>query len=122
MTSTTETYTTLVSAISSMGLAYLHVSRAGSLPNVFELLRPLFHGPFAAGGGFTKDSGDAVIKSGLADFVVFGQLFTSNPDLPLRFANAAALVSPDPSTFYSPGARGYTDFASLAGASAQTSA
>jgi len=108
-----ETYTTLVRAISPMGLAYLHVLRSAPLPNAHELLRPLFDGPFAAGGGFTKETGDAAIESGSADFVVFGKLFTSNPDLPLRFASAAALVNPDPSTFYSPGARGYTDFASL---------
>ena len=57
--------------------------------------------------------GDVAIETGLADFVVFGKLFTSNPDLPMRFAKRAALVSPDPGTFYSPGAKGYTDFASL---------
>jgi N-ethylmaleimide reductase len=115
-----ETYTMLVEAISAMGLAYLHVLRSAPLPNVFELLRPLFDGPFAAGGGFTKDTGDAAIDSGLADFVVFGKLFTSNPDLPVRFASDAVLVTPDPSTFYSPGAKGYTDFASLMDAVART--
>ena len=108
-----ETYTTLVRAISPMGLAYLHVLQSAPLPNAHELLRPLFDGPFAAGGGFTKDTGDAAIESGLADFVVFGKLFTSNPDLPVRFARAAALVNWDAGTFYSPGAKGYTDFASL---------
>jgi N-ethylmaleimide reductase len=108
-----ETYTTLVNAIAPMGLAYLHVLRSAPLPNIFELLRPLFRGPFAVGGGFSQESGDAAIESGLADFVVFGKLFTSNPDLPVRFSQRAALVSPDPSTFYSAGFRGYTDFASL---------
>jgi MFS family permease len=106
-------YTTLVETISPMGLAYLHVLRSAPLPNVHELLRPLFNGPFAAGGGFTKESGDAAIMSGMADFVVFGKLFISNPDLPARFAKNAELVSPDPTTFYSVGAKGYTDFASL---------
>jgi N-ethylmaleimide reductase len=109
----TETYTTLVSAISSMGLAYLHVLQTPPFPNAHALLRPLFKGPFAAGGGFTKDTGNAAIESGSADFVVFGKLFTSNPDLPVRFARNAELVAPDPSTFYSPGPKGYTDFVSL---------
>jgi N-ethylmaleimide reductase len=108
-----ETYTTLVKAISPLGLAYLHVLQTPPMPNAHELLRPLFNGPFAAGGGFTKDTGNAAIESGLADFVVFGKLFTSNPDLPARFAQGAALVTPDPSTFYSPGPKGYTDFAAL---------
>ena len=55
------------------------------------MLRPLFKGPFAAGGGFTKESGDAMLAvSGGADFIVYGKLFTSNPDLPARFEKSAA--------------------------------
>jgi len=108
-----ETYTTLVKAISPMGLAYLHVLQSATLPTAFETLRPLFKGPFAAGGGFTKESGDAALRSGAADFIVFGKLFTSNPDLPARFATGAPLVAPDAGTFYSPGPKGYVDFAFL---------
>lgn len=108
-----ETYTTLVKAIAPLGLAYLHVLRT-AMPDTFELLRPLYSGTFAAGGGFTQASGNEALKSGLADFIVFGKLFTSNPDLPVRFAKGAPLVDPNPETFYSPGAEGYTTFQSLA--------
>ena len=93
-----------------MGLAYLHVLRTPPLPNIFEILRPLFKGPFAAGGGFTYESGNAALASGQADFIVFGKLFTSNPDLPVRFEMAAPLVESDPSTFYTPGPKGYVDY------------
>ncbi len=106
-----ETYTTLVSAISPMGLAYLHVLRTPPIPNIFEILRPLFSGVFLAGGAFTQESANAALGSGTADFIVFGKLFTSNPDLPLRFAKGAPLVAPDPATFYTPGPKGYTDYA-----------
>jgi N-ethylmaleimide reductase len=108
-----ETYTTLVKAISPLGLAYLHVLRTPPIPNIFEILRPLFKGPFAAGGGFTLETGNAALASGTADFIVIGKLFTSNPDLPARFAKRAPLVDPDPSTFYTPGPKGYVDFPSL---------
>jgi N-ethylmaleimide reductase len=108
-----ETYTALVRSISPMGLAYLHVMRSAPLPNVFELLRPLFHGPFMAGAGFDHESGNAALAAGIADFIVFGRLFVSNPDLPHRFAKRAALAEPDPSTFYSPGPRGYIDYPAL---------
>jgi len=108
-----ETYTTLVKAISPMGLAYMHVLRSAPLPNIFEILRPLFKGPFAAGGGFDYASGNAMLSSGGADYIVYGKLFTSNPDLPARFAKGAALTPFDASTFYTPGAKGYTDFPSL---------
>ncbi len=104
-----ETYTSLVKAVSPLNLAYLHVLRT-TIPNTFELLRPLFKGPFAAGGGFDRDSGNAMLAWGLADFIVFGKLFTSNPDLPERFAIGAPTTPWDASTFYTPGEKGYTDF------------
>lgn len=108
-----ETYTTLVRAIAPMGLAYLHVLRTPPLPNIFQVLRPLFSGPFAAGGAFEQQSGNAMVESGGADFIVFGKLFTSNPDLPDRFAAGAPLTPFDASTFYTPGPKGYTDFPAM---------
>ena len=108
-----ETYTTLVKAIGSMGLAYLHILQSAPDPNYIAMLRPLFKGPFAAGGGFTKESGDALIKSGGADFIVYGKLFVANPDLPARFQKGAALNEPDPNTFYGGGETGYIDYKSL---------
>lgn len=108
-----ETYTTLVKAIGGMGLAYLHVMQSTPDPNYVDMLRPLFKGAFAAGGGFTKDSGDALLKTGGADFIVYGALFTSNPDLPVRFQKGAALVAPDPNTFYGGAEQGYITYASI---------
>jgi len=108
-----ETYTALAQAISPMGLAYLHVLRSAPLANIFEILRPIYKGLFAAGGGFTVDSGNAMLAAGGADFIVFGKLFTSNPDLPARLATGAPLMAPDPGTFYSAGPKGYTDFPAL---------
>jgi N-ethylmaleimide reductase len=105
-----ETYTALVEAIAPMGLAYLHVLRTPPIPNVFEILRPLYPGAFAAGGTFDFESGNAALESGLADFIVFGKLYTSNPDLAERFAAGVPLTPFDATTFYTPGAKGYTDF------------
>ena len=85
---TRKTYTTLVEA--PLGLAYLHVLRT-ALPNTFDLLRPLYKGTFIV-GGFTRESGNAALKSGLADFIVYGKLFTSNPDLPVRFSKGSELI------------------------------
>ncbi len=107
-----ETYTALVKAIAGKGLAYLHVLQT-TLQGTFELLRPFYPGTFAVCGGFTKESGNAALKSGLADFVVYGKPFIANPDLPTRFAKDAPLAVADPSVFYSPGPKGYIDWPSL---------
>ena len=45
--------------------------------------------------------------------MAFGKLFIANPDLPQRFALGAPLNTPDPSTFYGSGPRGYTDYPAL---------
>jgi N-ethylmaleimide reductase len=105
-----ETYTTLVKAVAPMGLGYLHVLRTPPIPNIFEILRPLYPGTFAAGGAFDFASGNAALASGVADFIVFGKPFTSNPDLPERFAAGLELTPFDATTFYTPGAKGYTDY------------
>jgi N-ethylmaleimide reductase len=58
-----------------------------------------------------------VIASGAADMVAFGKPFISNPDLVLRLAKNAPLNPLDPSTLYGAGAKGYTDYPTLAAAS-----
>jgi len=61
-------------------------------------------------GGYDLPKGDSIFASGDADLVSFGKLFLANPDLPKRFELNAELNTPDPSTFYSPGEKGYTDY------------
>ena len=105
-----ETYAALVNAIGNMGLAYLHVLQSAPEPNYFKMLRPLFDGPFAAAGGFTKESGNAMLAGGGADFIVYGKLFLANPDLVSRFAEGVPLNEWDSNTFYTAGATGYIDY------------
>jgi len=51
-----------------------------------------------------------VIEAGDADLVAFGKPFISNPDLAERFEQVVELDSWDEETFYSGGAKGYTDY------------
>ena len=44
---------------------------------------------------------------------MFGNLFTSNPDLPVRFSNGAEVTPWNTETFYTPGEKGYTDYAAV---------
>ena len=109
-----ETYAYLVKTMGNMGLAYLHVSPYGT-KDYHALLRPLFKGPYLAGGGFDHPKGEAFLNAGRADAIVFGSMFIANPDLPERFRLGAPLAKADPATFYSEGARGYIDYPSLDG-------
>ncbi|MEO8354192.1 MAG: alkene reductase [Chthoniobacteraceae bacterium] len=79
-------------------------------------LKNAFGGVWIANESFTQKTAGQVITAGEADAVAFGQLFIANPDLPARFATNAPLNMPDPSSYYSPGSEGYTDYPTLSAA------
>jgi N-ethylmaleimide reductase len=96
------------------GLAYLHVMRGDILgQNHGDIVTPIrenFRGPLVLNMGFTPEEAAETVSSGLADAIAFGTPFLANPDLPARIRSGAPLNAPDPSTFYSPGPKGYTDY------------
>jgi len=104
------TYTALLRALRPLNLAFLEMAPAPASLVGHAVLRPLFDGAYLAGGGFDRQSGEDLLRSGGADAIVYGQLFIANPDLPRRFAQRAPLAKADPSTFYARGARGYIDY------------
>lgn len=77
-------------------------------------LKKAFGGVYVANEGFTRETANQVLAAGEADAVAFGVPFIANPDLPERFRRGAPLNDADPSTFYAPGPRGYTDYPFLA--------
>jgi N-ethylmaleimide reductase len=114
------TFTYAAEALNQFGLAYLHVLEA--LPGHFlaaegdrvsPYLRQAFKGTLMVNGGYDRELGNNAIASGEADLVAYGIPFIANPDLPERFAKNASLNEPDPTTFYAPGAKGYTDYPTL---------
>lgn len=108
----------VIKRLNGYRLAYLHLLEpmkpvdgiAYAVKNVAEYFRPQFHGTLMINKGFTFETGNDEIRRGLADLVSFGTLFISNPDLLPRFAQHLPLAEPDKATFYTPGAKGYTDY------------
>lgn len=116
-----ETFGLAVRELSRMGIAFLHLMEKlpSSPPPRDDIpagyFRPIFDGVLIANGGFDYDRAEHYIRDGHADAVSFGTLFISNPDLPRRYARwqrgeRVSLSPADQSTFYTPGARGYTDY------------
>lgn len=79
-----------------------------------RIARESFNGPLFVNGGYDFASGQAAVTGGVADAVVYGTLYVSNPDLVERFAKGSPLNPPQPKTFYTPGPLGYTDYPQLA--------
>ena len=112
-------YLALVQALSSMGLLYVHQldhSAMGAPPVPVALkvqLREAFKGPYILAGGYDHASAEKALADGEADLIGFGRPFLANPDLVQRMRTGAALNPPDMGTFYTPGAKGYTDYPTL---------
>jgi N-ethylmaleimide reductase len=104
-------------ALGERRIAYLHVMRADFLGkqhgDVLTPARRAFTGALVANMGYTPAEAEKAVAAGAVDAVAFGTSFLANPDLPERIRTGAALNAPDPATFYSPGAAGYTDYPSL---------
>ena len=107
------TYTYLVEHLHDLNLAYLHVALFGTKVDYHALLRPRFNGAYLIGGGLDRDAAETLLAEGRADAMVFGSSFLANPDLPERFRQGASLNIADKSTFYTPGAKGYTDYPTM---------
>ncbi|MBY0404351.1 MAG: alkene reductase, partial [Cyanobacteria bacterium] len=65
--------------------------------------------------GYTQESGEAALAENAADLIAYGRPLITNPDLVDRFKNNLPLAGfDDMSSWYSPGAKGYTDFPNYA--------
>jgi N-ethylmaleimide reductase len=105
-----DTYPALVRALAPLDLAYLHLIHAGD-EQLLGTLRSLWPGTLVLnrpGADLAARARD--IAEGRADVVTVGTMALANPDLVDRIRSGAPLNTPDPATFYTGGASGYTDY------------
>jgi len=116
------TYDYLSTELNKLGLAYIHIvdhsaMGAPAVPvEIKQKIRQNFKNTIILAGGYDAKSGEAVLESGLADFVAYGRPLINNPDLALRFRNNWP-VSKDihMDLFYSADEKGYTDYPAYSG-------
>lgn len=108
-----ETFSHVARELGSRKIAFIAAREHQAPSSIGPALKKAFGGVYVANEKFTLESSNAILSAGDADAVAFGVPFLANPDLPKRFASGASLNSPDPSTFYADGAKGYTDYPAL---------
>jgi N-ethylmaleimide reductase len=113
-----DTFEYIAQELGKLNLAYIHVVDHSSMgaPEVPESVKSkiqmAFDGTIIASGGFNdRTRAEEVIEQGKGDLVAFARPYISNPDLVYRLENDLTLDQPDPDTFYTPGEKGYTDYA-----------
>ncbi|HEY5249992.1 MAG TPA: alkene reductase [Dermatophilaceae bacterium] len=112
-TETEQTYAALLDGLNPLGLLYLHILESPET-GFHESLRKQWIGTVMLNTGFTGPSDLATaqesVDTGDADLFCIGRGFLANPDLVERLRIGAELNAPDLRTFYSGGAKGYTDY------------
>jgi N-ethylmaleimide reductase len=106
----TRAYAELAGALPP--LAYLHVVRSThpQFPATLGAIRTHFAGALMLNGGYDAQSGEAALLRGEADLISYGRPFIANPDYVERIRQRTPVAVPEPATFYTPSAAGYTDY------------
>lgn len=107
----------LATRLNEFKLAYLHLMRADfyqtQTGDVMPIARMHYQGVLIGNMGYSSDEAAAAIRDNKLDAVAFGTGFLANPDFPARVKAGVAMNAPDQATFYTPGAKGYTDYPSM---------
>tara|TARA_R110001583_G_scaffold66894_1_gene191780 strand:- start:10304 stop:11383 length:1080 start_codon:yes stop_codon:yes gene_type:complete len=108
----------LTTTLNSYNLAYLHLMRGDFFglqeADVVSVARKNYKGHLMLNMGFSPEEAAQVIGEQQADSVAFGTGILANPDFVERVKQGAELNLPDQATFYTPGAKGYTDYPLMA--------
>jgi len=109
-----STYKYLAEELGKLQIAYLHIGLSPAVKDDFlSAIKNNFGGTLIICNGLTPETAQDALNSGKTDLTAFGRSFLANPDLPERIGEKAELNQPDMSAFYTPGARGYTDYKTL---------
>ena len=100
--------------LNEFNLAYLHVMRSDFFgiqkEDVLSIAKQYYQGNIIGNMGYDAAEAEAAIAKGDLEAVAFGVSYLANPDLPERLKSGAELNQPNPDTFYTSGAEGYTDY------------
>ncbi|RYY62434.1 MAG: alkene reductase [Chitinophagaceae bacterium] len=112
---TPDMYRHLAEGLQKLGIVYLHIIDRAPLETqegqqLVKDMRRLFTNTMIVNGGYDTHRAEKAITEGTADLVAFGVPFIANPDLVAIMKTGEEWAQPDPSTFFSAGPEGLTDY------------
>ncbi|SHG40646.1 N-ethylmaleimide reductase [Flavobacterium segetis] len=112
-----ETYDYLSTELNKLDIAYIHLvdhsaMGAPEVPSqIKKVIRNNFKNTLILCGGYDEATAKEDLENGITDLIAFGRPYINNPDLIDRFKNNYPMADNlDDSTFYTAGAKGYTDY------------
>ena len=108
-----ELHRYLVTELNKLGLVYLHLHHFGNEALLADLRARWSQKLLVLRYDRPLEDIARDVDSGIADIVPVGRWALANPDFVERLKTGGSLNEPDPSTFYSGGAKGYIDYPTL---------
>lgn len=114
-------FTAAAAVLDTIGIGFLELREQKAfgtfgttdVPVVSPHIRRVFGGALVLNQEYDHERAGIDLDGGVADAISFGRAYIANPDLVERLAAGAAQNALDPTTLYSQGAAGYTDYPSL---------
>jgi NADPH2 dehydrogenase len=113
-------FTDVIKKLQQIGIGHIHLIESRISGDVLvegaeklDFAYNAWKGPILINGGYTPETARKLVEEH-ADrdlIVTFGRSFLANPDLVYRIKHGLALNHYDRPTFYTPGAKGYVDYA-----------
>jgi N-ethylmaleimide reductase len=114
-----DTYTYLAAELDKLGILYIHLvdHSAMGAPEVpaaiKKSIREKLRNTLILAGGYSRETAERDLESGMVDLIAFGKPFITNPDLVDRMKNDWPIdTNWDFDTFYTPDEKGYTTYPS----------
>jgi N-ethylmaleimide reductase len=114
-----ELFEYVIKKLNDYDILYLHLTEPYlPIPEEFSHLllevapnyRKEYRGALLSCGNHNRESALNYIEQDIADMIVFGKAFISNPELVKKLINGTNMTPWDVSTFYTGGEKGYTDY------------
>jgi N-ethylmaleimide reductase len=111
-----DTFEQTAAALNKTGLVYLHLVDHSSMgapevkPSIKQKVRQQFGNTLILSGGYDRARAEADLAAKKGDLIAFGRPLIANPNLVTKMKKGLPLATPDQTTFYTPGEKGYTDY------------
>jgi N-ethylmaleimide reductase len=111
-----DTFEYLAEKLNDLGITYIHLVDHSSMgapvvgDEIKKIVRLNFKKTLILSGGYDVERAQKDLTNRDADLIAFGRPFISNPRLVTKLKENLPLTPMDPTTLYTPGAKGYTDY------------
>lgn len=107
------TFSYVAQELGNRNIAFICARETQDKNSIGAQLKKAFGGVYIINQNLSQADAELIIENGNADAAAWGQLFIANPDLPARFHHKSPLNQADSNTFYTDGAKGYTDYSAI---------